>query len=58
MKKINLELGGNDPLVVLDDADVEKAVQAAVSGSFLNAGQVCIAVKRIILHNKIADEFL
>jgi lactaldehyde dehydrogenase len=58
MKKITLELGGNDPLVVLDDADVEKAVQAAVSGSFLNAGQVCIAVKRIILHNKIADEFL
>ena len=58
MKKITLELGGNDPLVVLDDADVEKAVQAAVSGSFLNAGQVCIAVKRIILHDNIADEFV
>ena len=58
MKKITLELGGNDPLVVLDDADINKAVKAAVSGSFLNAGQVCIAIKRIILHESIADEFI
>ena len=48
MKKITLELGGNDPLVVLDDADINKAVKAAVSGAFINAGQVCIAIKRII----------
>ncbi|HEX7468273.1 MAG TPA: lactaldehyde dehydrogenase [Methanobacterium sp.] len=58
MKKINLELGGNDPLVVLEDANVDKSVIAAVNGSFLNAGQVCIAVKRIILHEDIADEFV
>ncbi len=58
MKKITLELGGNDPLVVLDDADINKAVKAAVSGSFINAGQVCIAIKRLILHNAIADEFV
>jgi lactaldehyde dehydrogenase len=58
MKKINLELGGNDPLVVLEDANIDKAVIAAVNGSFLNAGQVCIAVKRIILHEDIADEFV
>ena len=58
MKKITLELGGNDPLVVLEDADINKAVRAAVSGSFLNAGQVCIAVKRIILHESIANEFV
>ena len=58
MKKITLELGGNDPLVVLDDADIDKAVKAAVNGSFLNAGQVCIAVKRIILHKAIANEFV
>ena len=58
MKKITLELGGNDPLIVLEDADIEKAVKAAVKGSFLNAGQVCIAVKRIILHEDIADEFV
>jgi lactaldehyde dehydrogenase len=58
MKKITLELGGNDPLVVLADADIDKAVKAAVNGSFLNAGQVCIAVKRIILHEAIANEFV
>jgi lactaldehyde dehydrogenase len=58
MKKITLELGGNDPLVVLDDANINKAVKAAVRGSFLNAGQVCIAVKRIVLHEAIANEFV
>jgi lactaldehyde dehydrogenase len=58
MKKINLELGGNDPLIILEDANIDKAVTAAVSGSFLNAGQVCIAVKRIILHENVADEFV
>ena len=58
MKKLTLELGGNDPLLVLDDADIEKATDAAVSGAFLFSGQVCIGVKRIILDNGIADEFL
>ncbi len=58
MKKLTLELGGNDPLIVLEDADIEKAVEAAVRGSYLNAGQVCIGVKRVILDNKIADEFI
>lgn len=57
MKRINLELGGNDPLIVLEDADIEKAVEAAVKGSFLFSGQVCISVKRIILEESIADEF-
>ena len=57
MKKLTLELGGNDPLIVLEDADIEKAVEAAVRGSYLNAGQVCIGVKRVIIDNKIADEF-
>ncbi|MEN6292703.1 MAG: lactaldehyde dehydrogenase [Methanobacterium sp.] len=58
MKKLTLELGGNDPLIVLEDADIDKAVEAAVRGSYLNAGQVCIGVKRVILDNKIADEFI
>ncbi len=58
MKKLTLELGGNDPLVVLEDADIDKAVTAAVMGSYLNAGQVCIAVKRIILQESIANEFI
>lgn len=57
MKRINLELGGNDPLIVLEDADIKKAVEAAVKGSFLFSGQVCIAVKRVILEESIADEF-
>jgi lactaldehyde dehydrogenase len=57
MKKLTLELGGNDPLIVLDDADIEKAVTSAVSGAYLNAGQICMAVKRIILQNGISDEF-
>ena len=57
MKKLTLEMGGNDPLIVLEDADIEKAVEAALRGSYLNAGQVCIGVKRIILDKKIADEF-
>lgn len=57
MKKLTLELGGNDPLLVFEDADIEKAVDAAVRGSYLNAGQVCIGVKRIILDKKISDEF-
>jgi lactaldehyde dehydrogenase len=58
MKKLTLELGGNDPLIVMDDANLDDAVTAAVIGSYLFSGQVCIAVKRIILHEKIADQFL
>jgi len=58
MKKLTLELGGNDPLIVMDDANLDAAVTAAVGGSYLNAGQVCIAVKRIILHDGIADQFV
>lgn len=58
MKKVTLELGGNDPLIVLDDADIEKAVKAAVLGSYLYSGQVCMAVERIIVDEKIADEFI
>ena len=58
MKKITLELGGNDPLIVLEDADIDNAVMAAVKGSFLNAGQVCISVKRVIVHEDIANDFV
>lgn len=57
MKKLTLELGGNDPLIVLDDADIDEAVGAAIRGSYLYSGQVCIGVKRIILDKRIADEF-
>ncbi len=58
MKNLTLELGGNDPLIVLDDADIDGAVTAAVAGSYLNAGQVCIAVERIIIQENVAEDFV
>lgn len=58
LKKLTMELGGNDPLIVLDDADIDEAVLGATRGSYLFSGQVCIAVKRIILQNSIADDFI
>jgi lactaldehyde dehydrogenase len=58
MKRLNLELGGNDPLIVLDDASIDDAVKATLNGAYLNAGQVCIAVKRVIVDERVADEFL
>lgn len=57
LKKTVLELGGADPFIVLADADLQQAVQAAVTGRFQNTGQVCIAAKRIILEAPIAQEF-
>jgi lactaldehyde dehydrogenase len=57
MKKVTLELGGNDPVVILNDADVDKAVRGVINGAFLNAGQVCMGVKRLIVEEGIADEF-
>ena len=57
MKKVTLELGGNDPVIVLADADIDKAVKGVINGAFLNAGQVCMGVKRVIIENSIADEF-
>lgn len=57
MKKVTLELGGNDPLVVLKDADIDRAVNGVMNGAYLNAGQVCMGVKRIIVDESIADEF-
>ncbi|MTH48646.1 NAD-dependent succinate-semialdehyde dehydrogenase [Intestinirhabdus alba] len=58
IKKATLELGGNDVFVVLDDADLAKAVEIGVQARLNNAGQVCTAAKRFILHEKIADSFL
>ena len=56
MKKVTLELGGNDPVIILKDADIDKAVKGIINGAFLNAGQVCMGVKRVIVEDDVADE--
>jgi aldehyde dehydrogenase (NAD+) len=56
-KKLVLELGGNDPLIVLNDADLELAVTLAAEGAFRNSGQRCTAVKRILVEDAVAAEF-
>jgi acyl-CoA reductase-like NAD-dependent aldehyde dehydrogenase len=54
---VSLELGGKDPMIVLRDADLERAANAAVWGAFTNSGQVCISVERVYVEDAIADEF-
>lgn len=58
LKRSALELGGNTPFIVLADVNLDLAVNAAVFGKFLNAGQICIAINRIIVDRKVHDEFL
>jgi len=58
IKKCVLELGGSDPFIVCDDADIEKASDGAVKGRFINCGQSCIASKRFILDKKISNKFV
>ncbi|WP_239326837.1 NAD-dependent succinate-semialdehyde dehydrogenase [Snodgrassella gandavensis] len=58
LKKATMELGGNDVFVVTDDADVVAAAHTAVGGRLYNAGQVCTAAKRYIVHEKVAEQFI
>src|SRR5512147_3012459 len=57
LKRATLELGGKDPLIILADADLEYAVNAAAWGAFLHQGQICMSTERIIVEKKIADKF-
>jgi putative phosphonoacetaldehyde dehydrogenase len=57
-RRIVLELGGNDPIIVMEDADIEEAATLATQGSYKNSGQRCTAVKRMLVHEKVADEFV
>ncbi|MES3001190.1 MAG: phosphonoacetaldehyde dehydrogenase [Pseudomonadota bacterium] len=56
-RRVVLELGGNDPLIVMDDADLDKASDLAVQGSYKNSGQRCTAVKRMLVHESVAARF-
>ena len=57
LKPVLLELGGKAPMLVLEDADIDNAVRAAAFGAFIHQGQVCMSTERIVVDNKIADEF-
>jgi aldehyde dehydrogenase (NAD+) len=57
LKKYTLELGGKDPLIVCDDADLKLAVDATAFGAFMHQGQICMSVERVIVQESIADEF-
>ncbi|MGO7018433.1 NAD-dependent succinate-semialdehyde dehydrogenase [Rhizobium leguminosarum] len=58
VKCLSLELGGNAPFIVFDDADLSEAIKGAVQAKFRNAGQTCVAANRIYVHSKIYDEFV
>jgi aldehyde dehydrogenase (NAD+) len=58
LKRVALELGGNSPCVVLDDADLEVAVNAAIFGKFCHQGQICMAINRLIVDTGVHDEFV
>ena len=58
LKRTTMELGGYNPMIILDDVDVDYAVRTATFGSFFHQGQICLNTRRIIVQRKIADEFL
>lgn len=58
LKPVLLELGGKAPLIVLEDADIEAAVNAAAFGAFMNQGQICMSTERVVVDEQVADEFV
>ena len=57
-KRVTLELGGSDPMIICDDADLAKAASAASMGGFYNCGQACLAIKRVFVFASVADEVI
>ena len=58
VKRLSLELGGKNPFIVFDDADIDAAIMGAIEGSFWNSGQVCASVGRYYIHEKVYEEFV
>lgn len=58
VKRVTLELGGSDPMIICDDANIDRAVSAASVGRFFNCGQACLAIKRVFVFDAVADEFI
>ncbi|WP_316836518.1 NAD-dependent succinate-semialdehyde dehydrogenase [Pedobacter nutrimenti] len=58
LKKLSLELGGNAPFIVFEDADIDTAVKGAIAGKFRFSGQTCVCVNRILVHQRIYEEFI
>jgi succinate-semialdehyde dehydrogenase/glutarate-semialdehyde dehydrogenase len=58
LKRLTLELGGSDPVIICADADVDAAVKAVIIGRYWNAGQACLGCKRVFVHNSVYDEFV
>ena len=57
IKKISLELGGNAPFIVFDDADLDAAVEGAIVSKYRNTGQTCVCANRFFVHDKVYDAF-
>ena len=58
LKRLTLELGGSDPVIICDDADVDAAVKAVIIGRYWNAGQACLGCKRVFVHDSVYDDFV
>src|ERR687887_326432 len=58
LKRVSLELGGSDPVIVCEDADVDAAVKAVIIGRYWNAGQACLGCKRVFVHESVYDDFV
>lgn len=58
VKKMSLELGGNAPLIVFEDADIDAAIKGAIASKYRNSGQTCICINRMYIHDAVYDEFV